>query len=85
MSGEDPMSVTTVAEFEAWLRDRDLNVQIFSSREGCFVVWLYAADDPELGVVTGEGSTLDEALLDACAKWDHPSGKGERRTEGTSS
>lgn len=64
------MSSLTVSELEQRLRDRSLNVQIFSSVGACFVVWLYAEDDPELGVFPGEGGTLDEALQEAFDSWD---------------
>jgi len=60
----------TIEELEAALRERDLSLQIFSTQNACIVVWLYAADDPELGVFPGEGGTLVEAIEEALACWD---------------
>jgi hypothetical protein len=60
----------TVAEIEAWLRERDLQLRIWSTPDASIVVWIWCDDDPELGVWTGCDSTLDEALDEACAKWD---------------
>ena len=60
----------TIDELEAWMRERDLDLKIFCARDACIVVWIYAADDPELGVFPGEGSTLIEAIEEACGKWD---------------
>ena len=69
------MSSRTVSELEQMLRDRSVSVQIFSSKDACFVVWLYAEDDPELGVFPGEGGTLDEALAEAFDSWDQKRSK----------
>ena len=63
----------TLDELEVWMRERDLSMQIFCTRDACIVVWVFAQDDPELGVSPGEGSTLNEAIADACKAWDQPS------------
>jgi hypothetical protein len=60
----------TIEELETKMRARGLSMQVFGTADACIVVWLYAADDPELGVFPGEGNTLLEALEEAFASWD---------------
>ena len=59
--------VHTLDELCAALEERDLDLVALQNGR---VVWLYAPDDPALGVCVGEGDTLALAVAAAFEKWD---------------
>jgi len=63
----------TLEELEAVLEERGLAMTIWFGRtmaEARFTVWLFAADDPELGTFLGSGDGLEEAIEEARSCWD---------------
>lgn len=66
-----------VVELEKELTSRELSMTVWTG-QALWVVWLFCADDAELGTFTGSGETLDEAVQCALAAWDgkYPESKG---------
>jgi hypothetical protein len=56
-------------DLETQLSDRAVTAQIFADFSS-WVVWLYASDEPDLGIFIGTGQTLQEAFEAAFVKWD---------------
>lgn len=61
---------TTLGELSAALRERQLSATIYTLRDDSYVVWMFAADDPALGIFPGEGAELEIALKAALDEWD---------------
>jgi hypothetical protein len=61
----------TIHDVSYALDERGLSAKIFNAGETSWVVWLYAADDPELGVFIGESDDLRVAFERAIANWDN--------------
>jgi len=59
----------TLENIEEALRDRDLSLTVWAN-PGEWCVWLFCADDPELGIFPGSGAALGDALAQALAAWD---------------
>ncbi len=55
------------------LEARGLSAHIYNASEISWVVWLFAADDPALGVFIGESGLLAEAFQNALSAWDNVS------------
>jgi hypothetical protein len=63
----------TTAEIGELLEERGLSMTIWYGRtmaEAKFTVWLFAADDPELGIFPGSAEELGGAIDAAIAEWD---------------
>ena len=60
----------TLQEIESMMRERDLVMRLDYDNDGRWVVWLYPADDPALGVFTGESENLTTAIRLAFKAWD---------------
>jgi len=60
--------MTTLAELQHELAERGLSARIWTTDR--YLVWLFADDDPELGVFVGEGESLELAFKRALAAWD---------------
>lgn len=64
-----PPVPATLKEFGELLKERELWSKVFVYPEG-FCVWLYAPDDPELGVFPGSHADLAVAAHAALCAWD---------------
>ena len=61
----------TVTEMQVRLHSRGLEMRVFEAHEGLpWIVHLSTKDDPGLGVITGEGRSLEEAFGDGIKQWD---------------
>jgi hypothetical protein len=61
-------------ELEQLLEERGLAMTIWFGRtmaEARFTVWLFAADDPEIGIFAGSADKLEDAIDAARQQWDH--------------
>jgi len=70
----------TLEELEAVLEERGLAMTIWFGRtmaEAPFTVWLFAADDPELGIFTGSSDKLSDAIDQARDSWDQIASSAE--------
>ena len=71
------------AALEDGLRERDLALKLVPVVGGGWCAWVFAWDDPALGVFVGEGDNIGDAVAAAVAAWDE-AGLGERDTSADS-
>lgn len=64
------MMVTSVVDIAMAIEERDLTMTIHPFNGIAWIVWLHPADDPALGVWTGEGADLNSAIQAAFENWD---------------
>ena len=64
------MEMTSILDLSIELEKRDLSITIWSSSPELWVVWLFAKDDPDLGIFHGSGDSLKEAISMAFGEWD---------------
>jgi hypothetical protein len=63
----------TIEDIENLLEERGLAMTIWFGRtmaESRFTVWLFAADDPEIGIFAGSADKLEDAMEAARMQWD---------------
>lgn len=60
----------TILDLSAELSERDLSITIWSASPEQWVVWIFAKDDPDLGIFHGSGDDLAAAILEALNEWD---------------
>lgn len=52
------------------LEERALSITIWQSSPSSWTIWLFAQDDPALGIFKGEGDDLSLAIAQAFRAWD---------------
>lgn len=76
--------MNTLEELEAVLEERGLAMTIWFGRtmaEAPFTVWLFAADDPELGIFPGSADRLSDAIEVAQDSYDRVAASGLPETK----
>jgi len=68
------VTTVTIRDLSKKLVERELSITIHNVSETSWVVWLFAQDDPALGVFQGESDDLIQAITKALNAWDgkHP-------------
>ena len=67
----------TLTELQDELDKRGISMTLWQSMPD-YSVWLFCADDPELGIFPGRGSTIEDAVGMALADWDKHGPEAEK-------